>query len=115
MSARPRCPTCNKPAPAVTTRVWVKRPGDVFPTPGRWERYLVVDQPLLTIEDCRRHSNQQVLRTSMWEHPTLHVHSFTEWDGETYWHARHPFCSNPCAVTFARGAYKAGYRHRRDA
>ena len=126
---RPRCPTCDKPAPALTCVVWVERADtseeirrNQAAMSGRLTRHIYPEEPLRTIGECRRHSNQHVVSVTYAHSEQIgedrvrgRVRRFGVWDGRSYWHAQHPFCSNPCAVKFARATYEAGYRHRRDA
>jgi hypothetical protein len=111
---RPCCPTCGKPLPKLTRTVWVYLRSRTHreSRTDTWTRDLVVDEPLRSIADCRRHSNQQVVSVIYDGTPGKkdQIWRFGEWDGETYWTASKPFCKPECTLAFARASYRAGYR-----
>src|SRR5215831_14076133 len=104
-----KCPSCGKAAPKLTRVVWVCRAdATIRGHDESWLRHLYVEQPLRSKADCERHTNQAVVSVS---YSVLGaVTRFGEWDGESYWHRREPFCSDACCVRFARAAFNAGYR-----
>jgi hypothetical protein len=109
VSPRPLCVYCGKPIPKLTTTVWVGSASDkIKHQDSSWSRYVYPEEPLRSIAECRRLSNQQVISLHYGFGGT--VSRFAEWDGQTYWCASQPCCSGTCAVKFARAAHKAGYR-----
>jgi hypothetical protein len=109
MTERPRCAYCDKPAPKMTTTVYIRKSGDDRQKDGRWYRYIYPATPLRSIEQCRAYTNQRVISVAYSVDST--VAHFAEWDGETYWlKYGGAFCTTQCAVKFARAAHKAGYR-----
>lgn len=114
---RPVCPTCGKPAPALTTTVWVVTNAQFAARDTRLSRTIVVPDGLWTIEDCRKHTNQKIVSVIYSHYKPVgearirrHVTRFGEWDGESYWHHEDPFCTGKCAARFACAAFDAGFR-----
>ena len=106
---RPRCAYCDKPAPKLTTTVWLHSMSETTRQKnGNWYRHLYLDAPVRSIADCRRLSNQQVISVHYGMDKT--ISRFAEWDGELFWQSSDPCCSITCARKFARAAYKAGFR-----
>jgi endogenous inhibitor of DNA gyrase (YacG/DUF329 family) len=108
MRHRYDCPTCGKPAPKLSTTVWVERdPGNYGPdTP--WTRTIIANPRPHSMEGCRRLTNRTVISVAY--SMRGEVTRFGEWDGESYWHPHEPFCTTGCALAFARAAYKTGHR-----
>lgn len=110
MSARPRCPYCDRLLPKQTRTVWLHTERQVG-TSDEIFRYLIVEQYPTTIAECRKLSNRHVVSVSKWVDGK--IRRFGEWDGESYRGAPHPFCTGTCAQAFAVAAHKAGYRMKR--
>jgi endogenous inhibitor of DNA gyrase (YacG/DUF329 family) len=87
---RPCCATCGKPAAKKSEPIFFEKP---LPR-NRQEAQARTNKIILTL---RRHYVGEGIGTA------------NVWDGETY---VTPFCTDRCAVIFARAAFASGFRFK---
>ena len=112
MSERPVCAYCGKPAPKLTTTVWVHADKKYVREATNWTRHVHTPVLPVNIAMCRALSNQQVV--SIKYGMGNRVSRFSEWDGTSYWLAFGPCCSSNCGREYARACYRAGYRMQKE-
>lgn len=97
MPTNPLCKTCGKPIRKKTKCVYfVKEPRHSLD----FSRHVVTDNPPKTIDECRRHTNQQIVAVKRgYGSNEGAIGHFYEWDGISY--VDEHFCCGSCATRFA--------------
>lgn len=105
---QPLCPNCGKKLRKLSTVVYLRRPGERIHS-DEYSRAMEIEPREWPSNkyDCQGFTNRAVLSIQRIRGKIV---SFSEWDGERYQSTAGVFCSGPCALAFALGAYRAGYR-----
>jgi hypothetical protein len=96
----PLCRFCKRPIDKHTSRVYLREKVDPQYNKGVPSFIRYVEGIAHCRDDCKLYTNKQVVSLDYdRSHVPSRVHSFGEWDGESYIHPH--FCTGNCAKQFA--------------